>query len=312
MQCIDQYIKSDTFALYCGDSCQVIKGIPSKSVDFSIFSPPFSSLFVYSDSIHDMGNCRSEEEFFRHFSYLAPELLRVTVPGRLLAMHCSDIPSFKYKDGIIGLKDLPGMFIREMQSHGWIYHSRITIWKDPVVEMQRTKAKGLLHKQICKDSAQCRTGVADTLLVFAAPGDAEKPVVRPNGFNPAEYVGTHDPEIKTSIDVWQRYASPVWMDIRQSDTLNVRVARSCKDEKHICPLQLGVIKRAIHLWTMPGDVVFTPFLGIGSEAYCAVLMGRKAIGIELKPEYFNIAKSNVNFALSEITRPSLFGIGKAV
>ena len=285
MLCENQFHGKD-WTLYNGDSCEGIKSIPDKSVDFSIFSPPFSSIFVYSDSERDMGNCATDAEFFEHFRFIVSELLRIMRPGRVAAIHCSDLPMFKYKDGAVGLKDFPGEVIRTFVDCGWIYHSRVTIWKDPVVEMQRTKALGLLHKQLCKNAAMVRQGIADTLVMFRKDGD-DIPVNRPNGLNAKEYVGTNSAgnPMETSIDVWQRYASPVWFDINQTNTLNVRVARSDKDERHLCPLQLDVIERAIQLWTLPGEVVFTPFCGIGSEIYGAVKQGRKGLGIELKPEY---------------------------
>lgn len=293
MNCENQWHGSD-WSLYQGDCCEVIKGIPDGSVDFSIFSPPFSSIFVYSDSERDMGNCATDAEFFRHFTFLISELYRIMRPGRLAAVHCSDLPQHKYKDGSVGLKDFPGEIIRAFQGEGWIYHSRVTIWKDPVVEMQRTKALGLLHKQLCKDAAMVRQGIADVLLVFRKDGDGV-PVNRAKGLNPTDYVGSNSDgsPMETSIDVWQRYASPVWFDIRQTNTLNVRVARSEKDERHLCPLQLDVIERAVHLWTLPGEIVFTPFCGIGSEIYGAVKQGRKGVGIELKPEYCSQAVKNM-------------------
>jgi hypothetical protein len=240
-----------------------------------------------------MGNCESDEQFFDHFSFLVPELLRITIPGRLCAVHCSQIPAHKWKDGEMGLKDFRGDIIRTFQKAGWVYHSEVCIWKDPVVEMQRTKALGLLHKQIKKNSAMSRVGMPDYLVVFRKPGEVVAPVERPHGFNPRAYIGTEGEECQTSIDVWQRYASPVWHDINQTNVLNVRVARTEKDERHLCPLQLDVIERAIHLWTLPGDKVFTPCLGIGSEVYSAVKLGRKGYGIELKPEYFNQAVNNL-------------------
>lgn len=295
------------WTLYNGDSCEVIKGIPDASMDFSIFSPPFSSIFVYSDSERDMGNCGTDEEFFKHFLFLVPELYRIMVPGRICAVHCSDLPMHKYKDGHIGIKDFPGDIIRTFTACGWVYHSRVTIWKDPVVEMQRTKAHGLLHKTVCKDSSKVRQGIPDVLLIFRKPGE-DKPVSRPGGFDPAEYVGAMAKECMTSIDVWQRYASPVWFDIDQTDTLNARVARNDKDGRHLCPLQLGVIRRAVDLWTMPGDVVFTPFAGIGSELYGAMERGRKAVGIELKPEYFDTAVKNLKALETEQGRGSLLDL----
>ena len=287
MESIDQEI-TDNYAVYMGDCCEVMPGILENSIDMSIFSPPFSNLFVYSDSERDMGNCANDDEFFHHFSFMVRELYRITVPGRLAAVHCIDLPLHKFKDGVTGLKDFPGEIIRCFQNCGWTYHSRVTIWKDPVIEMQRTKALGLLHKTITRDSSQCRQGSADYLLVFRKSCDVSviKPVAHPKGFDPKEYVGEMGDECQTSIDVWQRYASPVWSDIRQTHVLNKSVARDDRDERHICPLQLDVIKRAIHLWSNPGEVIFSPLAGIGSEIVSAVSMGRKAIGIELKPSYY--------------------------
>lgn len=306
MKCLSQD-HGKNWSLFNGDCVEVVKAFPAGSMDFSIYSPPFTSVFVYSDSERDMGNCATDEEFFNHYSFLLPELLRVTRPGRLSAVHCSDLPMHKYKDGAVGIKDFPGSIISAHVSCGWIFHSRITIWKDPVVEMQRTKALGLLHKQVCKDSAMVRQGIADQLLIFRAPGENTKPVKR-DGLIPKDYVGEMAGEVKTSIDVWQRYASPVWMDIRQTNTLNARVARSEKDGRHLCPLQLDVIERAIDLWTLPEDVVFTPFAGIGSEVYGAVKRGRKGIGIELKPEYYETARVNLRSIESEMTRPNLLNL----
>lgn len=304
MRVINEY-QSENASLYNGDCVEVMSGLPDGMVDFSIFSPPFSSLFVYSNSERDMGNCADDAEFFHHFRFAVTELFRITRPGRLAAVHCSQLPLHKYKDGVVGLKDFRGEIIRTFQSLGWIYHSEVCIWKDPVVEMQRTKALGLLHAQIKKDSSKNRVGMADYLCVFAKPGDNDNPVSHPNGFDPAEYVGEDAASCRTSIDVWQRYASPVWFDIRQTNVLNVKVARSDKDERHLCPLQLDVIERAIHLWTNHGDVVFTPFLGIGSEAYCALKMKRKAVGVELKEEYFRQAVKNCQQIEADATRPSL-------
>ena len=286
-------VRGANWTIVNGDSCKEIASVPDDSMGFSIFSPPFSSLFVYSDSIRDMGNCESDEQFFQHFNYLIPHLFRITIPGRLCAVHCSQLPSHKWKDGEVGLKDFRGDIIRSFQQAGWIYHSEVCIWKDPVVEMTRTKALGLLHKQIKKNSAMSRVGMPDYLVVFRKPGDAVAPVHRPEGFNPNAYRGENGAECKTSVEVWQRYASPVWFDINQTNVLNVRVARNEKDERHMCPLQLDVIERAIHLWTIPGDTVFTPFLGIGSEVVSAVKLGRKGYGIELKQEYFAQAIKNL-------------------
>lgn len=281
--------------LIVGDSCKEIKTIESDSVGLSIFSPPFSNLYIYSDSVRDMGNCKNDSEFFEHFAHLVPELYRITMPGRLCVIHCKDLVDYKNRDGMSGLRDFPGAIVRLFEASGWKYHSRVTIWKDPVIEMQRTKAQGLLHAQAKRDSTMLRQGLPDYLIVMRKwPEDGStmgpEPVSRPEGFG--GYVGIDSPEPKQagegdrySIHVWQRYASPVWFDIRQTNVLNCRIARDSEDEKHICPLQLDVINRCIHLWSNPGDIVFSPFAGVCSELYGAVETGRKGLGIELKPVY---------------------------
>ena len=326
-------LKGKDYEIIIGDSVQEIKKIPDDSIHFSIFSPPFSSLYIYSDFIQDMGNSKDDAEFFRHFGYLVPELKRVTVPGRLCAVHCKDLVDYKGRDGMAGLRDFPGDIIRLFEQHGWKYHSRVTIWKDPVIEMQRTKAQGLLHKQIKKDSSLSRQGLPDYLIIFRKwPESGEtsgpEPVEHPEGFK--AFVGFNKPsspayilkeyedrpyseiqEIKKdddifSIHVWQRYASPVWFDIQQTNVLNCRVARDNEDEKHICPLQIDVIQRAVHLWTNRGDTVFTPFAGIGSELYGSVELGRKAIGIELKETYADQAHKFLQGLENKSKQLSLF------
>jgi len=273
---------SDDFALYQGDCVEVVKGIPDSSIHYSIFSPPFASLYVYSDSPRDLGNAANHDEFFRHFEFLIPELLRITIPGRLLSFHCMNLPTSKARDGVIGLTDFRGELIRMFTAAGWIYHSEVVIWKDPVTAMQRTKALGLLHKQIKKDSCMSRQGIPDYLVTMRKAGDNPEPVTHTNETFP--------------VTMWQRYASPVWMDINPSDTLQFRRAREDRDERHICPLQLQVIRRGIELWTNPGDTVFSPFAGIGSEGYCAVQMGRRFVGAELKESYWRTAVSNLKGA----------------
>lgn len=281
MKCIDQET-GKRFAMYHGDSVEIIKDIPDNSIHYTIFSPPFASLYTYSNSDRDMGNCTGDDEFYVHFHYLAEELYRVTMPGRLLSFHCMDIPKMKERDGVIGLKDFPAMVRQIFEDCGFIYHSRVTIWKNPVTEMQRTKALGLLHKQIRKDSSMCRQGIPDYIITMRKPGD-----------NP-EKVG-HDHE-NFPVDVWQQYASPVWMDIKQSNTLNRKPAREEEDEKHIAPLQLDVIQRCIELWTNPGDIVFDPFGGIGSSVFVALVLGRRGISIELKESYYEQALKNIHRA----------------
>ena len=284
MNVINQKVKK-TYAMYQGDCCEVIKGLPDNSIHYSIFSPPFASLYTYSNSERDMGNCKNDAEFFMHISYLVEELFRVLKPGRLLSFHCMNLPLMKERDGVIGIKDFRGMLIKVFQDAGFIYHSEVCIWKNPVTEMQRTKALGLLHKQIRKDSAMCRQGLPDYVVTMRKPGENKKMIAH-----------THE---NFPVDVWQRYASPVWMDIRQSNTLQRKSARDDKDERHICPLQLQVIQRCLELWTSPGDIVLDPFAGIGSTNYVALRMRRRTIGIELKESYYKQAVKNCNMALME-------------
>lgn len=277
MNCINQVDRPDS-TLFNGDCVEVIAGLPENSVDYSIFSPPFSSLYTYSNSPRDMGNSRTDAEFFEHFDHLVRELARVIKPGHNVSFHCMQLPTSKERDGYIGLKDFRGDLIKAFQRHGFIYASEVCIWKDPVTAMQRTKALGLLHKTIRSNATMSRQGIADYLVTMRKPGEVMDKVA-------------HD---DLPVDEWQRLASPVWMDINPNDTLQFRSAREHDDERHICPLQLEVIRRGIRLWTKAGDVVLTPFLGIGSEAYCAVEMGRKAIGVELKKSYFDQAVKNID------------------
>lgn len=297
MKVINQKI-SNNYSLYHGDSCEVIKGLKDNSIHYSIFSPPFSSLYTYSNSDRDMGNSRDDDQFYEHFKYLVSEIYRVIMPGRLVSVHCMDIPMLKSRDGMIGIKDFPGELIRMFQEAGFILHSRVTVWKDPLVEATRTKALGLMHKQLCKDSSMCRQGLPDYIVTFRKPGENEELIAHPDGLD--RFYGEDEPVINEgqvySHQVWRRYASPVWMDIRQSNTLNKVAARDEKDERHICPLQLDVIARCVELWTNPNDIVFTPFAGIGSEVYQSVLMGRRGLGIELKDSYFDEAVSNCESA----------------
>tara|TARA_R100000664_G_C2744271_1_gene132294 strand:- start:232 stop:1158 length:927 start_codon:yes stop_codon:yes gene_type:complete len=292
---------SDNFALYNGDCCEVIEGIPSDSVGMSVFSPPFADLYSYSNSERDMGNSKNYGEFFDHFSKLISELYRVLIPGRIVAVHCMDLPSMKEKDGVIGIKDFTGDIVRAFQSESFIYHSRTLIWKDPLIEATRTKAIGLMHKQLQKDSTRSRCGLPDYVLAFRKPGDNPLPVDHPDGLT--SYAGSDDPGgsgVKRSHNIWRRYASPVWMDIRQSNTLNKKGAREEDDEKHICPLQLDVIDRCLTLWSNSGDTILTPFMGIGSEVYCSIKSDRKAIGIELKSSYFNQSLKNAQKAQNDL------------
>lgn len=295
MKVIDQQI-TDKYAIYHGDSCEVLKGIPENTIHFEIYSPPFASLYTYSNSERDLGNCSSNGEFFEQFKFICKELFRILMPGRLMSVHCMDIPLMKERDGYIGLSDFPGELIRLFQEIGFIYYSRVVIWKDPLIEATRTKAIGLMHKQVVKDSAMCRNGLPDYLITFRKHGNNPEPVKHPEGFT--EFYGEDKPAEKKNKDpvyshhVWRRYASPVWMDIKQTDTLQYRSARDDKDERHICPLQLGVIRRAIELWTNENDVVLSPFGGIGSEPVVALEMNRRAIAVELKESYYQQMRSN--------------------
>ena len=316
MEILNQKI-DDRYAVYNGDCVEVLKGITDNSIHYSIFSPPFASLYTYSNSDRDMGNSASDNEFYEHFKFLVSELYRVTMPGRLLSFHCMDLPMMKSRDGVIGLKDFPGELIRMFTEVGFIYHSKVTIWKDPLVEATRTKALGLLHKQICKDSSMCRQGLPDYLVTMRKPGENPELIAHPEGFE--SYIGEDEPggakierpqpdaekyekkekynEVPVySHQVWRKYASPVWMDIRQSNTLNGKSAREEQDERHICPLQLDVIARGINLWTNENDIVLDPFAGIGSSNYVALKMGRRTIGVELKENYYKLALENVEKA----------------
>jgi hypothetical protein len=294
MNCIDQST-GEHWALYRGDCIEVMKGLPPSSVDYSIFSPPFSSLYTYSNSPRDLGNCRTDEEFFAHFQFVIEELRRLIKPGRLVSFHCMLLPTSKVRVGVIGLKDFRGDLIRAFTAQGFIHHSEVVIWKDPVTAMQRTKALGLLHKSVRENASMCRQGIPDYLVTVRAPGEAPERVTHSRDGYP--------------VDKWQRIASPVWMDIDPNDTLQFRSAREHDDERHICPLQLEVIRRGIELWTNPGDVVLSPFAGIGSEGYVAIEMGRRFVGVELKGSYYEQAARNLE-AANRNTAP-LFGAGDA-
>ena len=310
MQVLDQY-STDRCVIYNADTVDVAQSLQTESVDFSVFSPPFASLYTYSNSDRDMGNVSSHAEFWEQYRYLVKEQFRVLKPGRNIAIHCMNLPTSKQNDGFIGIQDFRGDLIREYQAAGFIYHAEICIWKCPVVAVTRTKALGLLHKQVKKDSAMSRMGIPDYVVVMRKPGEDLDPVAGefkyyvgenpPPGF---ERIDRHDGSYfwmpgpqGTSVDIWQKYASPIWDDINQTDTLNFREGRDDDDERHICPLQLDVIERCLQLWSNPDDVVWTPFLGIGSEAYMAIKLGRKAIGVELKTSYYELAKRNIDLAI---------------
>lgn len=340
---VDQKL-TDDFAFYNADTCTAIKNIPSDSIGYSIYSPPFRGLYCYSNLSQDLGNS-TNEQFDLHHDFIAPELFRITKPGRLCSFHCMTMPTSKTRDGVIGLSDFRGQLISAMEKHGWIFHSEVCIWKDPVTAMQRTKAMGLLHKQIRKDSAMSRQGIADYLVTMRKPGLNADPISREYGFT--EYMGTEPPNcdldiwsnglkgkrsrpkgyrdiqpvdgkwpkqnpfaagsdaaVTWSIAVWQRYASPVWMDIDPRNTL--QSMRDENDIRHICPLQLDVVSRGIHLWSNPGDTIFTPFGGIATELYEAVRLKRKAIGIELKSAYFERGLKNMELLRAEMAERYLF------
>lgn len=285
MKCLDQTIDAD-WAMYHGDCVEVVKGLPDKSIGYSIFSPPFASLYTYSNSDRDMGNCRDQDSFFEHFGFLVQELMRVMSPGRDVSFHCMQLPTSKANDGYIGLRDFRGELIRAFEGAGFIYHSEVVIWKDPVTAMQRTKALGLLHKTVRGNASMSRQGVPDYLVTMRAPGEVADRV-------------THD-TYDYPVEKWQKIASPVWTDIDPGDTLQFRSAREADDERHICPLQLEVIRRGVELWTNPGDIVLSPFAGIGSEGYVAVEMGRRFVGVELKESYYRQAVTNLGMANAQM------------
>lgn len=300
---LDQNVDSKV-AMYNGDTVEVIKGIPDNKLHYTLTSPPFASLFTYSDSKRDMGNCKGEGDFSKHFAYLISELYRVTMPGRLISIHCMDIPATLTHDGFIGFKDFPGHLISMFEKVGFIYHSRVCIWKDPLVQAVRTKQIQLAHKQISKDSAMCAMGLPDYIVTMRKPGSNPEPISHGRGFekyygqmkSPKEEKNDNARENKYSHKVWQRYASPVWFDIRQTNTLNAKIAREDKDEKHLCPLQLDTIARCLELWSNKNDIVFDPFCGVGSVGYKALKMKRKFIGVELKKSYYKQSLKNLNVA----------------
>lgn len=278
-------MKNQDYKMIHGDCVEALAAMDADSIDYSVFSPPFASLYTYSDSERDMGNVRDDDEFFEHFGFLTRELFRVIKPGRNISFHCMNLPLTKERDGVIGLRDFRGALIRAFEDAGFVFHSEVCIWKDPVTAMQRTKAIGLLYKQVKKDSCMSRQGIADYLVTMRKPG------VNPNP------VGQDESDFPVSL--WQQYASPVWMDINPSKTLQRESARDHDDERHICPLQLEVIERAITLWSNKGDTVLSPFAGIGSEGYVSLQLGRKFVGVELKDSYYKQAVKNLENATAQ-------------
>lgn len=313
VKCVQQEV-TEKYAIYEGDSCEILRAIPADSIHYGIHSPPFSGLYKFSNFDRDISN-NEGPDFWAHYQFLIAELLRVTMPGRICSVHVMQLPTSKIRHGHIGMRDFRGEVIRAYEDAGWIFHSEVCIWKDPVVAQQRTKSIRLLHKQVVKDSTISGQGLADYIVSFRKPGDNPDPVAgmfdafvgegmdvsdeayrRYCASPPADAGPNWKPwplDMWRSVLVWQRYASPVWMDINQTRTLQYRGGRDEKDEQHISPLQLDVIERCIDLWSNPGETVLTPFLGIGSEVYAAVEMGRHGVGIELKPSYFAQAKRNI-------------------
>ena len=292
MKVLDQK-SGENWVLYNGDSCEILAGIPTASIHYSITSIPFASLYTYSNSERDLGNSRNYGEFAEHYQYLGKEWYRVMRAGRLVSIHCMNLPAMKERDGFIGVKDFRGDVIRWMQAYGFIFHSEVCIWKNPVVEMQRTKALGLLHKQIRKDSAMSRMGIPDYIVTFRKPGMNPEPLDHTH----ENYSVDHWQQVASPV--WDEYPAPVWWDINQSATLQRKSARTEKDEKHICPLQLPVIERCVELWSKEHEIVLDPFDGIGSTGYQALKMGRRHVGIELKESYFKQAALNLEAAERE-------------
>ena len=289
------YITDDAhgehYHLMLGDSCERLAEVPDESVGHIIYSPPFASLFTYSPSDRDLGNSRDRDEFIAHYSFIIDETMRVLMPGRLAAVHCQQIVTQKWRDGAIGMTDFRGDIIRAHLAAGFIFHGEVTIDKDPQAQAIRTKATSLMFVTLNKDSAMSRPALADYVLLFRKPGDNPTPI-KPDCDN----------------DTWIEWARPVWIDIRESDTLNVAVARENEDERHICPLQLPLIERCVRLWSNKGETILSPFAGIGSEGYVAIKWGRRFVGCELKPSYWLTAVNNLNEAEAQVAMPSLFDI----
>lgn len=319
MAVTDQVV-GERYAIYHADACEVLPQIPDDSIHLSIYSPPFGGLYHYSSSERDLSNCRSYEEFFEHYAFIVREMARITMPGRLSVVHVKDVPRAGVGRGD-GLRDFPGDVIRLHEQHGWLYHDRKAIWKEPLREAIRTRSLGLRHSQIVKDATACRSALADHLVVFKRRGANPVPVEHPTGLSTyagdwqapprpragvdvdlsvlqAKYAGWTDQKTnKLSHWIWQRYASAFWDDIRVGRVLAYRNARESDEEKHVHPLQLDVIERCVILWSNPGETVLTPFMGVGSEVYAALVNGRKAVGVEIKASYFRQARQNIDHAM---------------
>ena len=320
MVAVIEQAEGEGWKIWNADCVDVTRGLPDNKLHYTVFSPPFESLYTFSDDPRDMSNCNNSETFWAHFDFLIAELYRATMPGRLCSIHCMQLPTSKLRGGFIGLRDFRGDIIRGFQRAGWLYHSEVCIRKDPVAAMQRSKSIGLLHKQICKDSSLSRMAVADYVVTMRKPGENPERISEPfdcyygSETTPLGPLVTETGKTKStnlpgdewySVAVWQRYAEPIWLDINQGDVLSHRAARAEADERHISPLQLTVIRRCIDLWSNPGDVVYSPFAGIGSELYCAIDMGRRALGAELKASYFRQAAANLNTAVENKSRVTL-------
>lgn len=300
-------VKTNRYALYNGDCVEYTRQMPSNSVHMEIFSPPFANLYIYSDDLRDMGNCKNKEEFFEQFDYLIPELYRVLMNGRICAVHCKQLAKYKSTDGASGWDDFRGDIIRHFEKAGFQYHSEVVIWTDPVLEMQKTKTQRLLYCQLQRDASLTGIGMPEYLCIFRKwEGDGKNPEPIRHFKDAAAAEKEGEPDLNViDLPMWQRYASPVWFDIKRTDVLNARIAREDKDEKHICPLQLEVIRRAVKLWSNPEDIVYSPFGGIGSEPYIALEQGRRAIACELKPAYFDQMVSNCE-SVAQSGQQSLF------
>lgn len=302
---------TDRFALYNGDCVEIAAQLPDNSVHFQIFSPPFANLYIYSDDLRDMGNCKDSDEFFGQMDFLTPHLYRMLMPGRIMAVHCKQLARYKGRDGASGWQDFRGDVIRHYEKHGFQYHSEVVIWTDPVLEMQKTKTQRLLYCQLQRDASLTGVGMPEYLVLFRKwedDGQNPEPIRHFKTSEDAAQNGGDESQV-LDLPIWQRYASPVWFDIQRTDVLNARIAREDRDEKHICPLQLEVIRRAVKLWSNPNDIVFTPFLGIGSEAYVALEQGRRAIGAELKEAYYRQAVRNcqsIIYSQAKSDAPTLF------